>query len=96
MFFVRALCLHTSKYYVADQDDPEMCDYALDGLKQMMAVKSRVVLPYLVPQVSCTPLPASVPVSYTHLRAHETKANLVCRLLLEKSGVVYILSLIHI
>ena len=29
-----------------------MSDYALDGLKQMMAVKSRVVLPYLVPQVS--------------------------------------------
>ena len=26
----------------------------------------------------------SEPVSYTHLRAHETKANLVCRLLLEK------------
>ena len=25
-----------------------------------------------------------VTVSYTHLRAHETKANLVCRLLLEK------------
>ena len=25
-----------------------------------------------------------VPVSYTHLRAHETAANLVCRLLLEK------------
>ena len=24
-------------------------------------------------------------VSYTHLRAHETKANLVCRLLLEKN-----------
>ena len=23
-------------------------------------------------------------VSYTHFRAHETKANLVCRLLLEK------------
>src|SRR5660398_310738 len=27
-----------------------------------------------------------VPVSYTHLRAHETKANLVCRLLLEKKN----------
>src|SRR5660397_7934 len=27
---------------------------------------------------------ACSPVSYTHLRAHETKANLVCRLLLEK------------
>ena len=26
----------------------------------------------------------TTPVSYTHLRAHETKANLVCRLLLEK------------
>src|SRR5660398_320030 len=26
----------------------------------------------------------SLAVSYTHLRAHETKANLVCRLLLEK------------
>ena len=25
-------------------------------------------------------------VSYTHLRAHETKANLVCRLLLEKKN----------
>ena len=25
-----------------------------------------------------------VPVSYTHLRAHETGRNLVCRLLLEK------------
>ena len=29
-------------------------------------------------------LESIVPVSYTHLRAHETKANLVCRLLLEK------------
>jgi len=27
-----------------------------------------------------------IPVSYTHLRAHETKANLVCRLLLEKKN----------
>ena len=29
-------------------------------------------------------LPAPVTVSYTHLRAHETEADLVCRLLLEK------------
>src|SRR5450756_460502 len=27
---------------------------------------------------------ASTPVSYTHLRAHETRHDLVCRLLLEK------------
>ena len=28
--------------------------------------------------------PDSTPVSYTHLRAHETVLDLVCRLLLEK------------
>ena len=31
------------------------------------------------------------PVSYTHLRAHETSVDLVCRLLLEKENVVVIL-----
>ena len=35
------------------QDDPTLSEYALDGLRQVMAVKSRVVLPFLVPQVSC-------------------------------------------
>src|SRR5660397_160570 len=36
-----------------------------------------------IPGVQCELLfPGAV--SYTHLRAHETKANLVCRLLLEK------------
>ena len=29
-----------------------------------------------------------VPVSYTHLRAHETPEHLVCRLLLEKKKTV--------
>ena len=29
-----------------------------------------------------------IAVSYTHLRAHETKSNLVCRLLLEKKKLV--------
>ena len=33
-------------------------------------------------------------VSYTHLRAHETKANLVCRLLLEKKKQLFTLALI--
>ena len=31
-----------------------------------------------------TPAEAAKAVSYTHLRAHETEADLVCRLLLEK------------
>ena len=33
--------------------------------------------------------PAEHPVSYTHLRAHETGRNLVCRLLLEKKKKQY-------
>lgn len=37
-------------------EDPALSDYALDGLKQMMAVKSRVVLPYLVPQLTSPPV----------------------------------------
>lgn len=35
------------------QDDEESAGFALDGLKQVMAVKSRSVLPYLVPKVKC-------------------------------------------
>ena len=39
----------------------------------------------LMPPEPCTPDPgASGAVSYTHLRAHETVLDLVCRLLLEK------------
>ena len=34
-------------------------------------------------------MPASQTVSYTHLRAHETVLDLVCRLLLEKKNTVY-------
>lgn len=37
--------------YFFFQDDDERAESALDGLKQVMTVKSRVVLPYLVPQV---------------------------------------------
>ena len=33
-----------------------------------------------------------VPVSYTHLRAHETVLDLVCRLLLEKKKTTYLVS----
>lgn len=36
------------------QDDDEVSEFALDGLKQVMAIKSRVVLPYLVPKVNPT------------------------------------------
>src|SRR5660397_43780 len=38
----------------------------------------------IIPGSALHALPENTAVSYTHLRAHETKANLVCRLLLEK------------
>nr|XP_014345196.1 PREDICTED: translational activator GCN1 [Latimeria chalumnae] len=37
-------------------EDEEMAEFALDGLKQVMAVKSRVVLPYLVPKLTAPPV----------------------------------------
>ena len=41
-------------------------------------------LPFSKKDVLINPSGRFVPVSYTHLRAHETGRNLVCRLLLEK------------
>ncbi|XP_043572024.1 eIF-2-alpha kinase activator GCN1 [Chiloscyllium plagiosum] len=37
-------------------NNEEMSDFALDGLKQVMGVKSRVVLPYLVPKLITPPV----------------------------------------
>ena len=41
----------------------------------------------LLIQMSLVFAALSTPVSYTHLRAHETGRNLVCRLLLEKKKI---------
>ncbi|XP_024130877.1 eIF-2-alpha kinase activator GCN1 [Oryzias melastigma] len=41
-------------------DDEDMAEYALDGLKQVMAVKSRSVLPYLVPKLTAPPVSTRV------------------------------------
>ena len=49
--------------------------------------ESDLTLPYLTLPYLTLPyltLPYLTSVSYTHLRAHETLMNLVCRLLLEK------------
>uniref|UniRef100_A0AAQ6A345 TOG domain-containing protein n=1 Tax=Amphiprion ocellaris TaxID=80972 RepID=A0AAQ6A345_AMPOC len=37
-------------------DDEDTAEFALDGLKQVMAVKSRSVLPYLVPKLTAPPV----------------------------------------
>ncbi|XP_014232646.1 eIF-2-alpha kinase activator GCN1 [Trichogramma pretiosum] len=39
-----------------NSSDPEEAENTLDGLRQVMAVKSRVVLPYLVPQLTSSPV----------------------------------------
>lgn len=36
--------------------DADVAESTLDGLRQVMAIKSRVVLPYLVPQLTATPV----------------------------------------
>lgn len=36
--------------------NPEVAECTLDGLRQVMAIKSRVVLPYLVPQLTASPV----------------------------------------
>ncbi|XP_023172860.2 eIF-2-alpha kinase activator GCN1 isoform X2 [Drosophila hydei] len=36
--------------------DPSVAENALDGLRQVMSIKSRVVLPYLVPQLTAQPV----------------------------------------
>ncbi|CAG9865117.1 unnamed protein product [Phyllotreta striolata] len=38
-----------------NDDDPNVVEWTLDGLRQVMAIKSRVVLPYLVPQLTAPP-----------------------------------------
>ena len=57
------------------EKQPSVCDC----LRMQMGpvVPTHVMELYKIP-IEC------IAVSYTHLRAHETKANLVCRLLLEK------------
>nr|CAH8848894.1 unnamed protein product [Trichobilharzia regenti] len=37
---------------LAQLDDPETSQYALDGLKQLLTVKGRAVMPYLVPKLT--------------------------------------------
>ena len=60
----------------------EQCDYLLVGLQMDPSVdreEKNAPVQNIVERYT-------QPVSYTHLRAHETKANIVCRLLLEKKN----------
>ena len=52
-----------------------------------LTVESALKTPLATPTLANTPevVAGGTPVSYTHLRAHETVLDLVCRLLLEKN-----------
>lgn len=43
-------------YNTLIQNDESLAEHALDGLTQVMAVKSRVVLPFLVPKLTSAPV----------------------------------------
>ncbi|XP_072911784.1 stalled ribosome sensor GCN1 [Hemitrygon akajei] len=47
-------------YLLEQLNGVEMAEFALDGLKQVMGVKSRVVLPYLVPKLIAPPVNTKV------------------------------------
>src|SRR5660397_108340 len=64
--------------YVDPEKDVSGVDEALAGARDVIAESASED-----PEVRRR-MRALYPVSYTHLRAHETKAHLVCRLLLEK------------
>src|SRR5665811_1384764 len=58
-----------------------------DGYTILVASSAYTIVPLTVANMPYDPLhdlAAVTPVSYTHLRAHETVLDLVCRLLLEK------------
>src|SRR5450759_4014016 len=50
----------------------------------MVAISGDYKPPWRVERRAPRPVHDTCPVSYTHLRAHETRHDLVCRLLLEK------------
>ena len=66
---------------------------ALPGGREAGARRLAALEPHLRRQQQ--PEHGAAPVSYTHLRAHETVLDLVCRLLLEKKNTNTIIAFIH-
>ena len=58
----------------------------LDDAEQIYAISKKMKAPYSKIQKNKYAYKSAMSVSYTHLRAHETRGNLVCRLLLEKKN----------
>src|SRR5660397_293053 len=71
----------TDAVHVQAQDHGFSLDSFHPEVEGTRSADGRVAVEMYVRHPCLDALPA---VSYTHLRAHETKANIVCRLLLEK------------
>ena len=70
-------------YKAIGEDDDivfSTCSLSAQHISRSMLATHRTSLNELAAQATI----ALIPVSYTHLRAHETSLHLVCRLLLEK------------
>lgn len=71
---------------LADLNSPSKCDIALDGLKQVMAVKSKVVLPHIIPQLIQPPVHTkalsllSSVAGERILKSHDNDVTLSCAL----------------
>ena len=73
--------LFWKKKRAAGESEPWWIEYPKSFFPIILIVfslRSFVIEPFKIPSGSM------IPVSYTHLRAHETVLDLVCRLLLEK------------
>ena len=79
--------------------------YLVQSWVENYAENDKARVPFIVtpPLFRLDPEQNNVPVSYTHLRAHETRHDLVCRLLLEKKkkreketvSYKHLMSLVH-
>ena len=73
-------------YYASDRADSKggLDLYTFTLRKDIQPTQTFWITGYVYDSITKKGLPSSVAVSYTHLRAHETVLDIVCRLLLEK------------
>src|SRR5450759_5502494 len=66
---------------------------AVEGVSRNPGASGKILTTMMIGLAMIESLAIYAPVSYTHLRAHETRHDLVCRLLLEKKKKPQILNI---
>src|SRR5659263_745054 len=85
MDFVAFLCANIVEYRLAILFNSFIVEYLVSILRHQHDVVGNLTIAMAkTAQFQCLSHPSHRSVSYTHLRAHETRHDLVCRLLLEK------------